>query len=109
MKHTLDELLAIVYRYYSRGVGITDIDIQARIATEEHSRLVAARRQAAAGERCHAMLRRIADRFPGMLENHSPHLAASASISATRRTRCETLRCKSRSSFVRPREAPPFP
>jgi hypothetical protein len=77
MKHTLDELLDIVYRYYPRGVGITDddIDIQARIETEEHARLVAARRQAAADERWHAMRRRISERFPDMpLMNHSLHL-----------------------------------
>jgi hypothetical protein len=76
MKHTLDELLTIVYRYYPRGVGITDddIDIQARKATEEHARLVAARRRAAADERWHAMLDRVSERFPRMLWNRSIHL-----------------------------------
>jgi hypothetical protein len=76
MKHTLDALLDIVYRYYPRGVGISDdIDIQAREATEEHARLVAARRQAATDERWHAMRRRISERFPDApLMNHSLHL-----------------------------------
>ncbi|AUX45888.1 hypothetical protein SOCE26_073850 [Sorangium cellulosum] len=77
MKHNLDELLDIVYRYYPRGVGVTedgDIDVQRCIETEEHARLVAARVQASKDERWHSMLRRIGDRFPGMLMNHSLHL-----------------------------------
>jgi hypothetical protein len=76
MKHTLDELLDIVYRYYPRGVGIVDgdIDVQAIRDSEEHARLVAARREAATDERWHAMRRRISERFPGMLMNHSLHL-----------------------------------
>jgi hypothetical protein len=80
MKHTLDELLDIVYRYYPRGVGIVDgdLDVQAIRDSEEHARLVTARRQAAADERWYAMLRRIADRVPGMLQNHSLHLPTGA-------------------------------
>jgi hypothetical protein len=77
MKHSFDELLDIVYRYYPRGVGITDdgdIDDQLCKKTEEHARLVAARIQASKDERWHSMLRRIGDRFPGMLMNHSLHL-----------------------------------
>jgi hypothetical protein len=77
MKHSIDELLGIVYRYYPRGVGLTkdgDIDVQLCKKTEEHARLVAARIQASKDERWHSMLRRIAERFPGMLMNHSLHL-----------------------------------
>ncbi|XXT21529.1 hypothetical protein WME94_08190 [Sorangium sp. So ce429] len=77
MKHDIDELLDIVYRYYPRGVGIKedgDIDVQRCTETEEHARLVAARIQASKDERWHSMLRRIGDRFPGALMNHSLHL-----------------------------------
>lgn len=77
VKHSVDELLDIVYRYYPRGVGITDdgdIDVQLCRKTEEHARLVAARIQASKDERWNSMLRRIAERFPGMLMNHSLHL-----------------------------------
>ena len=73
MKHTLDELLDIVYRYYPRGVGMVDGDLDFRAIrdSEEHARLVAARRKAATDERWLAMLRRISQRFPGMLMNYS--------------------------------------
>ncbi|WP_437912669.1 hypothetical protein WME73_37330 [Sorangium sp. So ce302] len=75
MKHSLDELLDIVYRYYPRGVGITDdVDEELIRQTEEHARLVAARIQASKDERWHSMLRRIEGRFPRMLRNHSLHL-----------------------------------
>ncbi|WP_437949833.1 hypothetical protein WME98_02755 [Sorangium sp. So ce296] len=75
MKHNLDELLEIVYRYYPRGVGIADdVDEQLRHETEEHARLVAARIQASKDERWHAMRRRIGERFPGMLTDQSLHL-----------------------------------
>ncbi|MGK3998161.1 hypothetical protein [Sorangium sp. So ce1024] len=77
MKHSIDELLGIVYRYYPRGVGLTDdgdIDVQLCKKTEEHARLVSARIRASKDERWHSMLRRIAERFPGMLMNHSLHL-----------------------------------
>ncbi|WP_434041575.1 MULTISPECIES: hypothetical protein [Sorangium] len=77
MKHSLDELLAIVYRYYRRGTGSADdIDFQLRNETEEHARLVAARIQASKDERWHSMQRRIRDRFPGMFTNQSLHLPA---------------------------------
>ncbi len=39
MKHSIDELLDIVYRYYPRGVGLIDdgdIDVQLCTKTEEH-------------------------------------------------------------------------
>lgn len=75
MKHSLNELLDIIYRYYPRGVGITDdVDIQLRNATEEHARLVAARIRASKDDRWHAMLRRVEGRFPGMVMNESLHL-----------------------------------
>lgn len=77
MKHTQGELLDIVYRYYPRGVGIVDgdLDVQAIRASEEHARLVAARRKAATDGRWPAMRRRIEERFPdASLMNHSLHL-----------------------------------
>jgi hypothetical protein len=77
MKHTLDELFDIVYQYYPRGVGMVDgdIDIKAIRDSEEHARLVAARKKAATDERWHALRRRIQERFPeASLMNHSLHL-----------------------------------
>jgi len=81
MKHTLDELLDIVYRYYPRGVGMIDgdIDIKTIRDSEEHARLVAARKKAATDERWHSMRRRISERFPDMLMNHSLHLPTGSS------------------------------
>ncbi|WP_441290026.1 hypothetical protein ACSRUE_05035 [Sorangium sp. KYC3313] len=75
MKHSINELLDVVYRYYPRGVGIADdVDEQLRSQTEEHARLVAAQIQASKDERWQSMLRRIDDRFPRMLMNRSLHL-----------------------------------
>lgn len=77
MKHTLDELLDIVYQYYPRGVEIVDgdLDVKAIRDSEEHARLVAARRKAATDERWHSMRRRIQERFPDApLMDHSLHL-----------------------------------
>ncbi|WP_437294788.1 hypothetical protein [Sorangium sp. So ce426] len=75
MKHSLNELLDVIYRYYPRGVGITDdIDVQLRNATEEHARLVAARIRASKDDRWHTLLRRIKECFPGMVMNESLHL-----------------------------------
>jgi hypothetical protein len=77
MKYTQGELLDIVYRYYPRGVGIVDgdLDVQAIRASEEHARLVAVRRKAATDERWPAMRRRIEEHFPdASLTNHSLHL-----------------------------------
>ncbi|WP_437753702.1 hypothetical protein [Sorangium sp. So ce1389] len=77
MKHSLDDLLDIVYRFYRRGTGSADdVDFQIRNETEEHARLVAARIQASKDERWHSMQRRIRDRFPGMFMNQSLHLPA---------------------------------
>lgn len=76
MKHTFEELLGIVYRYYPRGLGSAEqIDVHHRNETEEHARLVAARRRAATDERWPALLDRISDRFPeASVMNHSLHL-----------------------------------
>ena len=62
MKHSLDDLLVTVYRHYPRGVLRDD----SRYATsEEHLRLVAARRNAGAEvTRWRAMLRRLREKFP---------------------------------------------
>ncbi len=81
MKHTLDELLDTVYRYYPRGVGLVDgdLDVQAIRVTEEHARLVAARQKAATDERWHTIQRRIQEQFPdASLMNYSLHLPTGA-------------------------------
>ncbi|AUX39384.1 hypothetical protein SOCE26_007750 [Sorangium cellulosum] len=75
MKHSINQLLDIVYQYYPRETKNTDdVDKQLRSHIEEHARLVAARLQASKDERWHSMLRRIEERLPGMLMNHSLHL-----------------------------------
>jgi hypothetical protein len=75
MRHSLDELLDIIHKYYPREIRATEQrDDEARRQTEENARLIAARRQAAADERWHVMRQRISDRFPGMLMNRSLHL-----------------------------------
>ncbi|WP_437693255.1 hypothetical protein [Sorangium sp. So ce176] len=79
MKHSIDELLDVVYRYYPRGVGMMDdgdIDVQRCMETEEHDRLVRARIQASKGDRWRDLRRRIRDGFPGRFMNHSLHLPA---------------------------------
>ncbi|WP_437924627.1 hypothetical protein WMF37_37235 [Sorangium sp. So ce291] len=82
MKHTIDQLLDVVYRYYPRGIEGPDPhkfwqDDSHREQTEEHARLVAARIQASKDERWHAMRRRISERFPDvLLMNRSLHLHA---------------------------------
>ncbi|WP_437753701.1 hypothetical protein [Sorangium sp. So ce1389] len=82
MKHNLDELLDIIYRYYPRGISGPDPhriwqDDSRREQTEEHARLVAARIQASKDERWHAIWRRISERFPdALLMNRSLHLPA---------------------------------
>jgi hypothetical protein len=70
MKHSLDELLGIAYRYYPRETVATDAGKE----TEEHTRLVVARRQAARDERWHSMLKRISQQFPNAVTNRSLHL-----------------------------------
>ncbi|WP_437991947.1 hypothetical protein [Sorangium sp. So ce145] len=84
MKHTVGQLLEVVYRYFPRGIGRPDPnqfwqDDSQREQTEEHARLVAARIQASKDERWHAMRRRISERFPDvLLMNRSLHLPAGA-------------------------------
>jgi hypothetical protein len=64
-------MLDVIYQHYPRGIEHED----PRYAqTEEHARLVAARRQAAGDERWRALLRRVSDRYPGQVRNHSLHL-----------------------------------
>ncbi|WP_433934183.1 hypothetical protein AB3662_06745 [Sorangium cellulosum] len=82
MRHTIGQLLEIVYRYHPRGIGGPDPhqfwqDDSHGEHTEEHARLVAARIQASKDERWHAMRRRISERFPDLpLMNRSLHLPA---------------------------------
>ncbi|MEO7328679.1 MAG: hypothetical protein ABI193_08890 [Minicystis sp.] len=76
MKHTLEELLNIVYQYYPRELGTDDtLQDRRRDQTEEHARLVAARRRAAEDPRWRALQHRISERFPEVsLVNYSLHL-----------------------------------
>ncbi|KYG10459.1 hypothetical protein BE21_11840 [Sorangium cellulosum] len=76
MKHSIRDLLDVVYRYYPRGIDVVEqADIQRYKETEEYVRLVAARRRAAADERWPALLRRIEERFPSsIITNDSFHL-----------------------------------
>ncbi|XXY52688.1 hypothetical protein WME91_16290 [Sorangium sp. So ce269] len=82
MKHTIDQLLDVVYRYYPRGIEGPDPhkfwqDDSHREQTEEHARIVAARIQASKDERWHVMQRHISERFPDvLLMNQSLHLPA---------------------------------
>jgi hypothetical protein len=63
MKHSLDDLLAVAYRYYPRGI---EADDPRYTETEEHRRLAAARREAAAARApWRAMLQRLGEAFPG--------------------------------------------
>ncbi|WP_437893333.1 hypothetical protein [Sorangium sp. So ce124] len=80
MKHSVRELLDVVYRYYPRGIDVIEqADIQRYKETEEYGRLVVARRRAAADERWPALLRRIEERFPSsIVTNNSFHLPTGA-------------------------------
>jgi hypothetical protein len=73
MNHKIDELLEIVYRYYPRAIGSSDSPSKGD-ESDEHRRLIDARRHAAADARWTNMLGRISDHFPGMIANHSLHL-----------------------------------
>jgi hypothetical protein len=73
MKHKIDELLEIVYRYYPRAIDSSDSPSKGD-ETNEQRRLVNARRNAAQDKRWHDMLGRISDYFSGMVMNHSLHL-----------------------------------
>lgn len=73
MRQTPAELFATVYRFYPRGLEETDPRYS---ASEEHQRLVQARRQAGAeGNPWRALLDRLKLRFPGnAVQNDSVHL-----------------------------------
>jgi hypothetical protein len=77
MKHSIEELLAVVYRHYPRGIQSEDPRYE---DSEEHRRLVAARRAAgAASEPWRALLRRLNERFPECgAQNGSLHLPTGA-------------------------------
>jgi hypothetical protein len=69
MKHSVDELLAVIYRYYPRGLFPDDLGYH---NTEEHRRLVQARLQAAAeGGPWDVLLERLYARFPNAIMNRS--------------------------------------
>lgn len=74
MKHTVPELLEIVYTYYPRGVQMDD---PAYDGSPEHQRLVAARRDAGRDkERWNTLLDGLAHQWPGAsVLNQSLHLA----------------------------------
>ncbi|KYF78988.1 hypothetical protein BE11_25405 [Sorangium cellulosum] len=75
MKHSVTELLEVVYRHYPREIDLIEqADIDRYSESEEYARLVAARRSAATDERWHALLHRMYDRFPSMVMNGSLHL-----------------------------------
>lgn len=76
MRRTLDELFAVVYRFYPRGTTVFDPGYS---TTEENRRLVAARKHAggeAQYDTWRALLRRLGERFPGReVVDRSQHLA----------------------------------
>ena len=76
MRHARGDLLGLVYRFYPRGMRLGDPRYR---ETDEHRRLVEARRHAGTGaayEGWRAMLGRLRVRFPGCeVENRSFHLA----------------------------------
>src|SRR5262245_29029211 len=78
MKHSIEELIDIIYRYYPRGVSELDLN---RVQTEEHRRLVEACRQAGADcSRWLDMLKRLDDQFPERgISNLSIHLVRGGS------------------------------
>jgi hypothetical protein len=73
MKHSFEELLETVYRYYPRGLTTTDPGYR---ETEEYGRLSNARRQAGVDKDAwNALLKRADARFPGHnILNRSLHL-----------------------------------
>lgn len=80
MKHTIEELLQIVYRYYPRGMwdyepGYDD--------TEEFRRIDAARKEAASSQEWLALLDRLNLRFNGQIFNRSLALARFKSDACT--------------------------
>lgn len=75
MKHSTEELMRIVYRYYPRGLLADDLRYT---QSEEYRRLEAARRRAGAeNDLWRTMLRRLGDHFPqNSVQNRSLHLPA---------------------------------
>jgi hypothetical protein len=78
VKHSIEELIEIIYRYYPRGVSEMDPN---RTQTEEYRRLVEARRQAGADcRRWRDMVKRLGDQFPERgISNLSIHLVTGGS------------------------------
>lgn len=64
-------MLDIIYQHYPRGIEHED---PRYTRTDEHARLVRARRQAAGDPRWSALLRHVSDRYPGQVMNRSLHL-----------------------------------
>jgi hypothetical protein len=84
MKQALEELLAMVYRYYPRGLSVDDLRYR---ESEEWRRIVAERRRAGATcESWRQLLRRLGEQFPEYsVQNRAIHLPvgeADASYSA---------------------------
>ncbi|WP_438025430.1 hypothetical protein [Sorangium sp. So ce233] len=77
MKHAIEELFSVVYRYYPRRVPYED---PGRVQTEEDRRLVDARRRAGADcERWLGMLRRLREQFPdNKIDSLSGHLVTGS-------------------------------
>lgn len=72
MKHSIEEFIDVVYRYYPRGVPWED---PSHTQTEEHRRLVDARRRAGAdSDRWLGMLQRLRDQFPDRVGDSSVYL-----------------------------------
>jgi hypothetical protein len=80
MKHTIDKLLTIVYRFYRHVKSYDDLgtDEERLTASRDTEALIAARRQAGAKEpyeQWEAMLDRLSARFPErVISNESIHL-----------------------------------
>ena len=82
MRHSVDELLAVVYRHHPRGVSVDD---PRYASSEELSRLSEARRQAGRNaEPWRALLRKLRDEFPGItVQNRSLDLPAGGAGDAS--------------------------
>ena len=78
MKHSIDELFNIAYRYYPRGIPPYDSRYE---ESEEHRRLVAARGEAvAARPPWSAMMRRLAERFSERQVQDDAHCRPAAAL-----------------------------
>lgn len=76
MRHSINELLEIVYQYYPRDMWTPEVGYKPGYDdTEEHRRLVAARLRAyAEGQPWLTMLAHLNARFPKGIQNRSLHL-----------------------------------